>query len=192
MKSKKCRFCKKKFCPKHNPKRQLFCNRECFSNSIRGKFNNHKVEGNIVKFFIKGKKVLINLEDLKKVQRTRWHLANTGYPSSVFLGKRMLLHNLILQVKVGLVVDHVNRNKLDNRKNNLRLVTPKENCRNGSLPKTNTSGYRGVTWCKKDKRWKARLSLNDRTINLGQFKDIKDAVTARKVGEIKYWGKNYL
>lgn len=67
---------------------------------------------------------------------------------------RALMHRLILNAPEGLVVDHINRNALDNRRNNLRLCTRSQNCMN-SMPHGGMSQYKGVTWNKSSQRWQA-------------------------------------
>jgi hypothetical protein len=87
------------------------------------------------------------------------------------------------------VVDHIDGVRDNNHINNLRWVTRNENCRNCKHYVTNTSGIKGVTWHKKSNRWRAQISVNDKNIVLGNFKDIQDASKARKEAEIKYFGE---
>lgn len=83
-------------------------------------------------------------------------------------------------------IDHINHDKSDNRVNNLSLATHKENGRNQSLNKTNTSGVMGVNWHKSRNRWRARIMVNQSEIYLGRFVNFIDAVAARKAAEKKY------
>ncbi len=72
-------------------------------------------------------------------------------------------------------VDHINGNPEDNRWSNLRLATNAENLRNRGKQKNNTSGFKGVTWCKTKRRWIAQIKLMQKTKNLGSFKDAAEA-----------------
>ena len=80
-------------------------------------------------------------------------------------------------------LDHVNRVRDDNRIVNLREASKVENGQNTKLSSRNTSGVKGVCWCRQHKRWKAYISLNRSTRALGRFEDINDAIAARKSAE---------
>lgn len=89
----------------------------------------------------------------------------------------------------GLTWDHRNRDKLDNRRENFRLVTMTVNQRNRSRNSRLTkSGIVGVHLV--DRRWWARIVVAGEDINLGRFDTIEEAAIARKKGEEKYWGAN--
>ena len=88
-----------------------------------------------------------------------------------------------------MVVDHINRNKLDNRKANLRTSTRRENTINKSVQSNNTSNIPGVSWRKDRNKWRAYITVNGKQISLGMFKDKEEAVKARKEGEREYFGE---
>lgn len=101
---------------------------------------------------------------------------------------RIKLHRLIAGatcIKDGIVynskysVDHKNRDTLDNTKDNLRLCTKSQNAMNSKIPSDNTSGYKGVSWKKDKRKWKAYLTVNKKQIHLGYFSAIEDAAKAR-------------
>lgn len=83
------------------------------------------------------------------------------------------------------LIDHINRKKYDNRLKNLRVVTNSENLRNQGLSKRNRSGYKGISWHRRDKKWQCFICDNNKNIYLGGYDNIKDAVEARKLAEIK-------
>ena len=85
-------------------------------------------------------------------------------------------------------IDHINRNKTDNRITNLRDVSHKQNQQNTGKRSDNTSGHTGVSWYKPYSKWLAHIKHNQKQINLGYFTTIEEAVAARKAGELKYWG----
>ena len=86
-------------------------------------------------------------------------------------------------------IDHINRNRADNRICNLRLAVNNEadNLQNLGIRKDNTSGIPGVVWNRCKNRWVVRMYQSGRQICLGYFESFDDAVAARKAGEKKYY-----
>ena len=83
-------------------------------------------------------------------------------------------------------IDHQNGDTLDNRVENLRDVSNRENTLNRKLHKSNTSGIAGVYWCNAVNRWAARIRVNYKGIYLGSFSCIEETIAARKAAEIKH------
>ena len=83
-------------------------------------------------------------------------------------------------------IDHINRDRVDNRLCNLRDVPPLINARNRSLPKNNTSGVMGVSFSKSRDAWVAYIGWRPR-IQLGTFKNKEDAIAARQAAEGRLW-----
>jgi hypothetical protein len=75
----------------------------------------------------------------------------------------------------GILLDHKNRNSLDDKISNLRLATPSQNGSNSRLAKNNTSGRRGVTWNKPTNKWQAKIRVRGKYIHLGLFTDLDEA-----------------
>jgi hypothetical protein len=93
--------------------------------------------------------------------------------------KTILMHRQILGLDdPKILCDHQNRNGLDNQRSNLRSCTTAENSRNQGLRKTNTSGYKGVTFDKRDKKFKAEIRVNGKLKNLGLYKCPAEAAKA--------------
>lgn len=133
----------------------------------------------------KGKYAIVDNEDFEYLNQWKWTLHSNGYAYRSLSGSRknrkfIFMHRFILLTPIGLDTDHINHNKLDNRKKNLRVATRRENNMNSKLHKTNTSGYRGVSWCKELSKWRAQVSKFNRGIHLGYFKNIQDAIKAYK------------
>ena len=109
-----------------------------------------------------------------------------GYPYVRIDGKMYALHRLAFLYVWGWMpkeVDHVNQLRGDNSWDNLRPVTRLENTKNARLPKNNRSGYIGVSKMTGRNKWRAQIGVNGKTLNLGHFDDIKDAIRARKIAE---------
>lgn len=134
-----------------------------------------------------GQILIIDKEDFKKVIRYKWHFHKLGYVESHNVeNKRVYIHRYITNAPKGKIVDHINRNKLDNRKSNLRICTQSENLRNASIRSDNTSGYIGINWLEWLKKWRAYINKNGKQINLGVFSNKKLAIKARKRAEKIY------
>lgn len=90
------------------------------------------------------------------------------------------MHRLLLNAQSGLLVDHRNHDGLDNRRDNLRLCSPTQNQHNLRGPQRNgTSGYLGVTWHRRDRRWQAAFVIAGRSHHVGNFSSAVEAAVAR-------------
>lgn len=129
----------------------------------------------------------IDIESVAIVKEYKWSLGSHGYVTSGCGKKQILLHRLLSNAPAGMYVDHINGNKLDNRKNNYRLCTNQENNRNKGLYSHNTSGVTGVTYDKSRSKWQAQIVVNDQNIHLGRYDNFQDAVNARVKAEEVYF-----
>lgn len=83
-------------------------------------------------------------------------------------------------------IDHINRDREDNRICNLRCATRTENNQNLSVSSRNTSGHIGVSWCARLQKWHARIMANRKYIHIGYFNEIVDAIAARESAKRQY------
>ncbi len=115
---------------------------------------------------------LIDDEDYDRVVKYKWHLSkrnNLKYAvSSRGTNNYIKLHRLILDAKENQLIDHINGNGLDNRKENLRFCSSVQNQMNTKIRKDNTSGHRGVMWNKRDKKWRAVIRINKKQTLIGK------------------------
>lgn len=158
--------------------------------------NEYYYENGIVHVVLRGtnEEMLCDPEDWEKYSGMCWGRHNKGYAqANIKDGEKwrvILFHHLIIDCPKGMHRDHINRNKLDNRKSNLRILTPRENtAMNIGLNKNNTSGHRGVYFDKQKKKWFADIKCNRKTHKSKYFLDIEGAIQARKELEEKYFGK---
>lgn len=140
---------------------------------------------------------IIDNNDFDWLNQWKWFYNNQGYAvrskyiRSSGYGKKdgksmtIYMHNLINKTPSNLETDHINRNKLDNRKENLRSVTRNQNQMNLGLIRSNTSGFKGVGWSKKNQNWVAYIGINYKFKFLGYYQNIQDAVRTRKEYEEK-------
>lgn len=128
--------------------------------------------------------------DYRKLLNYKWHLNGEGYAASGTKNKGVpqLMHRIIFDNPRGWFIDHINEDKLDNRRNNLRLCSNRQNLSNRGKQKNNTSGYKGVTWLSANKVWIAQIKVNGKNIYLGSFKDKEDAASCRWASSIEIHG----
>lgn len=131
-------------------------------------------------------KALIDLEDIEKCKKYNWCLKYDKTIKNSYLhnSKGLILHRYIMNCPDNMVIDHINHNTLDNRKQNLKICTEIENLRN---KKNNISGYVGVSHYKRDNTWESNITINNHKIFLGRYKDINEAIKARKQAEQEYF-----
>lgn len=127
-----------------------------------------------------------DLEDYDKIKDYYWSANTDGYMYSTCDDEYILMHRLIIdENNPEMQVDHFNRNRKDNRKENLKSVTPQHNNWNRGMNQNNKSGVTGVRWNKEAQKWVAYIMRK----HLGTFNRFEDAVKARKKAEQKYFGE---
>jgi hypothetical protein len=122
-----------------------------------------------------GQTALVSPEDYDRLNRYAWAMGGNGYAVARVDGVTTYMHHLVLpDVPSGMVRDHINRNRLDNRRENLRVVSMGHNTVNTSRKTTATSGYRGVIVANRTGNFLARIGDN----NLGEYRSAVDAAYA--------------
>ena len=126
------------------------------------------------------------------VKGYKFSLNNNGYVR--FSGakdglNKKFLHRIIMDAPDDKMVDHINGNKRDNRRENLRLCNNTENGRNRGKQSTNTSGFKGVCWNKQKSKWKAEIQVDGKSKFLGYFDDPQIAYQSYCRAATKYHGE---
>ena len=149
---------------------------------VRKKYHNWKIQGDIVwgKFDNSDEWFCFSLNKLPQLQYLYFTKDKHGYAITYINGKKHYLHKLICE---GNMVDHKDRNKLNNTDDNLSPCTPQENNQNSSLYKNHKSGFKGVFWNQLRQHWIAYITYDHRRIYLGSFIDKEDAIIARLKAE---------
>ena len=143
-----------------------------------------------------------DLEDYEKIKNYCWHLNKYGYIIAYDRKSGRSSVNNAIQMQwlimnyydedcdhVNNVIDHINGDRKDNRKDNLRFVDRTQNNMNRKIQKNNTSGTTGVYWNKQKNKWTSQIMKYGEVYYLGSFNNIEDAISARKAGEEKYFGE---
>lgn len=141
----------------------------------------------------KNASTLVDQDTYDKYGHLTWFLSDTGYamastynPETKKVGK-IRLHRLVMDNPKSKMIDHINGDKLDNRKANLRVCTNADNMRNRPKTKTNHSGYKGVIF--HYNKWKATIKVNYKQIYLGRFTKKEDAAKAYNEAALEHFGQ---
>lgn len=169
-------------------RRAKFCNNACYQLSRRECFI-VRVEADHVVMSVPSSsgpvETLISHGDLPLAYEGAWTVNDKGYIANGTRTLHAAVTGTAHSIARGYHVDHINRNKLDNRRENLRVVVIATNARNHNLARHNTSGVTGVRWT--GERWLAYIHRNGNNQYLGRFHSFDEAVTARKRAERLYW-----
>jgi hypothetical protein len=182
-----------------------FCSKKCYFEYRNT--NEYIIENEITKIIIHSlkygdKTILIDTEDLERIKKFSWCVYfDKKMNDFYFLAyvthigrtrKSISLHRYILNAPPNTIVDHINtKNRLDNRKSNLRVVNQIVNMRNQNELKFKNKII-GVYYNKRDKKWIANITINKNKKILGRFINFEDAVKCRKQAELEYWGENLI
>jgi len=126
--------------------------------------------------------ILVDNEDYELLNQYNWTVT-LGY--AVRHGKvngkykTIYMHRFINNTPDGLETDHINRDKLDNRKCNLRSASKSLNNFNKNIQSNNSSGIRGVNWYKRVNKWRAYIKKDNINIHLGYFNTLAEAIKVR-------------
>ena len=140
---------------------------------------------------------LVDDEDFERVNQLGWYVNKGGYVihnqhytkdhKRVYFSIR--LSRFIMSAPKGMIVDHINHDLLDNRKENLRICTQSENLMNAKLRKDNSSGVRGIYWIKDKKKYRVEIQKRNKVLFRKYFKTLEEAIQARKKAEKTFFGE---
>ena len=133
---------------------------------------------------------IVDDQDYDRVNQYPWTLTQDGYAQASIDGCTISMHRFILGDSVdGKVGDHTNKQRLDNRRCNLRPCTEAQNARNRRKHRDATSRFKGVIWDKSVSKWKANIGLDGKAYYLGTFEDEEDAARAYDALARKHHGE---
>lgn len=125
---------------------------------------------------------LVDAADFDILNKYSWRRNNCGYVMHRVhregYARSLLLHRMLMCPAKKLHVDHINGDKLDNRRCNLRIATPSQNARNSKRPNSNTTGYKGTRFLVRTQRFSAQIKVEGKLHHLGYFDTAEEAHAA--------------
>ena len=143
---------------------------------------------------------IVDADDFERLIKHKWHVITPDNkrayacrgvwdPEQKKMVGHIYMHREITGAKENDLVDHINHDTLDNRKENLRLTDDFGNAQNITLQSNNTSGCTGVNWDQKTKKWMARITIDCKGKFLGYFDRKEDAIREREKAELEHYGE---
>ncbi len=146
----------------------------------------------------RGKVAIVDIEDFERLNQYKWHCTTLGYATrQVRIGKgtrkrglrkTLFMHREIVKCPFGMETDHINGEKLDNRRCNLRICTRSQNQINNKKYENCSSKYKGVSWVKRTNKWSSRIQYNSKCVNLGYFNSEIDAALTYNTKALELFG----
>ena len=133
-----------------------------------------------------GKYAIVDASDYEWLSRFHWRILVTGRSCYAIRHIRkddgtwttLRMHRAIFDAPDGALIDHVDGNGLNNTRGNLRLATKSENAKNTKIRSNNLSGYRGVSWFKRDGTWRATIQSGRKWLHIGYYGTPEEAARA--------------
>ena len=141
------------------------------------------------------KSAIVDDDDFEYLSQWNWRYSSGGYvvrslayrkPCGKYTSTSIYMHRLVNGTPKGKYTDHINGNKKDNRKLNLRLCTQSQNLMNRNGDKNTSSKYKGVTWDKRNRKWMVQITMKGKRKSLGRFVREIDAAKAYDKAAIKH------
>ena len=144
-----------------------------------------------------GRQTIVDSDDYIKFGQVKWYYGCGGYAirnrnkegADSYNRVTVLLHREIMNAEQGSMIDHINGDTLDNRKENLRFCTSSQNNINQKLRKDNKSGFKGVIWNKEAKKWRAEVGCKGKSVFVGDFMNLQEAARAYDKAAIELFGE---
>lgn len=134
---------------------------------------------------------LVDDDFYEKASKYKYYYMPSGYAYrsvySRYNQKKIYMHHEVISIRKGYMCDHINQNKLDNRRENLREVTANENAANKKKFKENNIPYKGVSKC--NNVYRSKITVNRKVYHLGYYKNMRDAAIAYNVAATLHHGK---
>lgn len=190
--SKKIRYGGYTLCPKHMHQLRKYGKFLDANPRANHDLNDYKVDEEVTTVFVYNQKndcvgqFLIDTEDLPKIKYHKWRFSHQHVVTGSGAGHIRECSHVILQIpkeKDDTIVDHINGDTFDNRKQNLRICSQQENLLNQSSMITNTNGFIGISFESQRNKYSAEIRKGYVRCHLGRFDTLKEAVYARYLAE---------
>lgn len=135
-----------------------------------------------------GRQILVDTEDVPRLSRYTWCVEGTGYAMSRSGGNAIKMHRFLLDASKGNFVDHINGNRLDNRKQNLRICKKQQNEFNAKVRADSTTGFRGVSFEKRRHKYRAYITIDQKQQHIGSFDTAEAAARAYNDKALQLFG----
>src|SRR5437667_7176359 len=125
--------------------------------------------------------VLVSVQDFDLLSKYSWQQNEKGYAQcSEKIKNSRLMHRIIMEPEMNKIVDHINHNRLDNRRENLRIITKPQNNQNRlkNKLKITTSKYKGVSYSKRYKKFRTTIKYNNKQKDIGIYEKEEEATKA--------------
>ncbi|MCE9567426.1 MAG: HNH endonuclease [Planctomycetes bacterium] len=140
----------------------------------------------------KGHIALVDADDYDCLSQWKWHISAKGYARRTVIidgkSRGISMHRQIMNTPDGMFTDHIDGDKLNNRRSNLRICTPEQNGFNLGPRRGTRSQYKGVTWHKRSGKWQARVKFENQILHLGLFENEIDAAAAYNECALRCFG----
>lgn len=137
-----------------------------------------------------GKFAQVDDADYDILIKRKWYFTKAGYAVTKIKRRAVSLHRIILGDVSGKVIDHIDGDGLNNKRNNLRRCLHIDNMKNQGLRKNKKSGnYKGVSWHIASSKWMARIQVNKKAIHLGLFACEISAARAYNAAAVEHFGE---
>lgn len=143
---------------------------------INTKGNTYKIMGDVAECLLSdGSIALVSTESIPRLQTCTWCKGGNGYVMTRSAKNAISMQRFLTSAKPDEIVDHIDRNPLNNTIRNLRICTKQENAINTPIRSDNATGYKGVSYHKKAGKFRAYIVINGKQIHLGLFDTAEQA-----------------
>lgn len=135
---------------------------------------------------------LVDDGDFLETSKYKWFITvcnGRKYPATKYKKGQITMHRFIMRSEKGQIVDHIDSDSFNNQRGNLRHCTQQQNLRNSRIRSDNTTGYKGVSYFKRTKKYIAYITIDGVNKHLGYFKDVISAARAYNEAAMQHFGE---
>lgn len=145
-------------------------------------------DGYMIGYTKKGQKFLFDRFDFHKIKEHNWYINKDGYVCT-HLKNGTYMHRYLIEPNINQEIDHIDGNRSNNKRDNLRICNSRQNKMNKSIQTNNKSGYKGVYWDKQLNKWRTRIKYKGKHIHVGLYSNLIEAAIAYNKKAVEYFGE---